>query len=72
MADNFQKLYWDSSCFLCFLNKTETDRRAICEDVLNHARIKAIHLYTSTYTIAEVIGLRARAFLGLVSSQKKK
>ena len=55
MADSTRKLYWDASCFLCFLNKEEAERKAICEDILRHAKDGEIDLYTSTYTIAEVI-----------------
>ncbi len=52
-----RKIYWDSSCFICLLNRTPVDeaRREICEDVLHHARSNAIILRTSTWTIAEVI-----------------
>src|SRR6266568_8319325 len=50
-----QKLYWDSSCFICFLNKDEADRRIICEDVLRHARNGDVEIWTSTWTIVEVI-----------------
>lgn len=50
-----QKIYWDSSCFICFLNKEESDRRIICEDVLRHARNRDIEILTSTWTIVEVI-----------------
>ena len=55
MADSTRKLYWDTSCFLCFLNKEEVERKAICKDILRHAKDGEIALYTSTYTIAEVI-----------------
>lgn len=52
-----QKVYWDSSCFICFLNRDDVDtgRRVICEDVLRHARNRDLQLCTSTFTIAEVI-----------------
>ena len=52
-----RKIYWDSSCFICLLNKTPVDeaRRDICEDVIRHARNNAIIIHTSTWTIAEVI-----------------
>ncbi|SRR5258708_13997122 len=50
-----QRKYWDSSCFICFLNKDEEDRRIICEDVLKHARNGDVEIWTSTWTIVEVI-----------------
>jgi predicted nucleic acid-binding protein len=52
-----QKIYWDSSCFICFLNKgaLEAGRRTICEDVLRHARNGDVQIWTSTWTIVEVI-----------------
>lgn len=50
-----RKIYWDSTCFICFLNKSENDRRLICQDILLHAERKEIELWTSTFTIAEVI-----------------
>jgi predicted nucleic acid-binding protein len=56
-----KKIYWDTSIFLCFLNEAESDRRKICEDVLHHARLDEIRIYTSTYTIAEVIAPKRKA-----------
>jgi|SRR5882724_11131499 len=52
-----RKLYWDSSCFICLLNDAdyERERRTICEDVLYNAQHNAVQIWTSTYTIAEVI-----------------
>jgi predicted nucleic acid-binding protein len=48
-------LYWDSSIFLCFLNRDEELRRNICEDILQHASMEELRIVTSTYTIVEVI-----------------
>ncbi len=50
-----RKLYWDSSCFICFLNKSEVARRTICEDVLKNAQNGVVEIWTSVWTIAEVI-----------------
>ncbi len=50
-----RKVYWDTSCFICFLNKQETTRRLICEDVLSHAQSGEVELWTSTWTVVEVI-----------------
>jgi predicted nucleic acid-binding protein len=55
MPDNAKSIYWDTSVFLCFLNPLEEERRSICEDILRHAKVGDVELYTSTYTIAEVI-----------------
>jgi len=48
-------IYWDTTCFICFLNRSELDRRAICEDVLRNAKEGHVSLYTSTLTIAETL-----------------
>lgn len=55
MSSSPKKLYWDSSCFICFLNADEERRRIICQDILDHARNRGVELWTSTWTIAEVI-----------------
>jgi len=57
MSDPPRKLYWDSSCFICFLNDAdyEVARRAVCEDVLYNAENGVVELWTSTFTIVEVI-----------------
>jgi predicted nucleic acid-binding protein len=55
MANQPKKIYWDTSCFLCLINQTEKERRSICVDILQHAKDGGILLYTSTYTIVEVI-----------------
>ena len=55
MFDRPRRIYWDSSCFICFLNRSEIERRAVCEDILRNAQKGNVVLYTSTFTIAEVI-----------------
>lgn len=50
-----RKVYWDTTCFICFLNRKEEERRLICQDVLFHAQKKEIEIWTSMFTIAEVI-----------------
>jgi len=57
-------VYWDTSCFICFLNKSELDRRKICEDVLRHAQLGAITLHTSVWTIAETVRPKAKSLPG--------
>jgi hypothetical protein len=37
MAEEARKIYWDTSMFLCFLNKREADRRLIAQDILDNA-----------------------------------
>ena len=56
-----RKIYWDTSIFLCFLNKDEQTRRHICEDILQHAAMDRVHILTSTYTIVEVIRQKRKA-----------
>jgi len=53
--DKIRSIYWDTSCFICFLNRREAERRLICDDILRHAQRNELKIYTSTYTIAEVI-----------------
>ncbi len=55
MANRLRAIYWDSTVFLCFLKKHEGERRAICEDILRHAQAGKLALYTSSFTITEVI-----------------
>ena len=50
-----RRIYWDSSCFICFLNKEEKDRRLICEDILQHAHAGELEIWISTWVIVEVI-----------------
>ncbi|GEM_PF-1391820 len=51
-----KKIYWDSSCFICLLNKSsEADRMAACTDVMRHAQGGEFDIVTSTWTIVEVI-----------------
>jgi len=55
VAKNTRKLYWDTTCFLCFLSREEEQRRKICEDILQNAKQGNVVIYTSTYTINEVV-----------------
>jgi predicted nucleic acid-binding protein len=55
MTSKVNKIYWDSTAFICFLKRTEGERRRVCEDVLYHARDGNVQLFTSTFTLAEVI-----------------
>jgi predicted nucleic acid-binding protein len=56
MSD-FRKLYWDTTCFICFLNDSdhERERHYICEDILQHSANGTAEIWTSSFTIAEVI-----------------
>lgn len=56
-----RKIYWDSSCFICFLNRAEAERRRICEDVLHHAQDRKIEIWTSTWTIVEVVNPKRKS-----------
>jgi predicted nucleic acid-binding protein len=55
MADAPKRIYWDTSMFLCFLNKKEADRRVIAQDILDNAQRGRIEIITSWFTVAEVI-----------------
>src|SRR3954469_5696113 len=55
MSKTVKVLYWDTSVFLCFLDKREDDRRKICEDILHHAKDGNVTIATSTFTIVETI-----------------
>jgi len=51
-------VYWDSSCFICFLSAhhpLERGRALICQDVLNNALNDRIEIWTSAWTIVETI-----------------
>lgn len=56
-----RRLYWDTSIFLCFLNREESERGRICEDILQHAAMDEVLIITSAYTIAEVIRPKSKA-----------
>lgn len=56
-----RRIYWDTSIFLCFLNRDELERSKICEDVLQHAAMDEVLILTSTYTIVEVIRPKRRS-----------
>src|SRR5438128_10655290 len=47
--------YWDTTCFICLLNADEQDRRYICTDILRHAELGNVEIWTSAITISEVI-----------------
>jgi predicted nucleic acid-binding protein len=57
MSEPPRKLYWDSSCFICLLNDADYElaRRVVCEDVLSNAERGVVEIWTSTFTIVEVI-----------------
>ncbi|HLJ85676.1 MAG TPA: PIN domain-containing protein [Candidatus Angelobacter sp.] len=53
----FRKLYWDTTCFICFLNDSqlEKDRQYICADIMEHVDKGNVEIWTSSITLAEVI-----------------
>ena len=55
MTDSVRRVYWDTGLFICFLNLDEKEKREISEDNLKHARDGKIVIYTSMWTIVEVI-----------------
>lgn len=56
-----RRIYWDTSIFLCFLNRGEQERSKICEDVLQHAAMDEVLILTSTFAIVEVIRPKKRS-----------
>ncbi len=66
-----RKNYWDSTCFICFLNRAEAERRKICEDILYHAQRGELEIWTSTLTAVEVIRPRKRGTAPLPEWAKK-
>jgi len=64
MTSKLNRIYWDSTAFVCFLREHEGERRSICEDILYHARDQKIELFTSTFTITEVIRPRNASIRG--------
>jgi predicted nucleic acid-binding protein len=52
---NPRKVYWDTSCFICFLNRDEAARSLICDDILRHADTGDIEIWISSWVIVEVI-----------------
>ena len=54
-----ERRYWDSNCFLAWL-QDEEDRADKCQDVLALAERGEIEIVTSVLTITEVLRLRPR------------
>src|ERR1041385_5455378 len=50
-----RRIYWDSSCFICFLNDSERIRGNICDDVLKHASNGELEIWISMWVMVEVI-----------------
>lgn len=56
MTTKLPRLYWDTSCFLSFVNsKTEKERHKVCSHLLKKAQAGEIVICTSTFAIVEVI-----------------
>lgn len=52
-----QKVYWDSDCFLGWLQE-EADKQALCKQVISEAEVGNLKILTSALTIAEVLMLK--------------
>lgn len=53
-----RRLYWDTSCFIAYISEShpeEAHRTHICADVLECAEKNLVEVWTSVFTIAEVI-----------------
>lgn len=55
MTDVVRSFYWDTTCFICLLNANEQDRRYVCMDILRHAELGNVQVWTSAITMAEVL-----------------
>ena len=55
--------YWDSDCFLGWL-QAEEDKFELCRQVLNRAAAGEIVIITSALTLAEVLAVRGREKIG--------
>jgi predicted nucleic acid-binding protein len=54
-------IYWDSSCFISLLSAdAEPQRHEICNDILQHARNDEVVIWTSCWTIVEVLRPREK------------
>ncbi len=53
-----RKLYWDTNCFIAYVSGAhpeEAHRSSLCVDVLEHAQRNTLEVWTSVFSIAEVI-----------------
>ena len=64
MSNKPNRIYWDSTAFLGYLSKHRGEPKVICEDIMQHAREGKVDLFTSNYTITEVIRPQNPGFLG--------
>jgi len=56
MKTKLPRLYWDTSCFISYVNsKTEKVRHKVCGHILRKAQAGEVVICTSTFTIVEVI-----------------
>lgn len=60
---SFERRYWDSDCFLGFL-QAEQGKVDLCRQVLNRAANGDIQIITSALTIAEVLNLKGHDKIG--------
>lgn len=59
---DMQLVYWDSDCFLGWLQKEE-EKQSLCEQVILEAEAGNIKLITSSLTLAEVLMMRGKPYL---------
>ena len=60
---NYPRFYWDTSCFISYLSATHPDeqhRALVCKDILHHAQNDNVEIWTSAWTIVEVIRPRQK------------
>ncbi|MCE9582751.1 MAG: PIN domain-containing protein [Planctomycetes bacterium] len=65
-----QLVYWDSDCFVGWLEADEPDKKSACQGTLEKAEKGDLLIVTSALTIAEVLCLRGHKALPKAQEQK--
>jgi predicted nucleic acid-binding protein len=62
--------YWDSCCFLAWLQKESADRVRRCRMVIDEAEAGNLRLVTSTLALAEVLWIRGKPPIPVAQARK--
>jgi predicted nucleic acid-binding protein len=57
-----EKFYWDAGVFLAYFNEEE-GRVDACENILNYARKGKCRIFTSSFSLVEVVHIKGRKAL---------